>query len=630
MVWGTGRARYGAALCGLALLGAAGCDKPRPSAGAGEPPAAAAAAGTAPTVLIVSIDTLRADRLGCYGKADAGTPVLDRLAAGGVRVAHAQTTAPLTLPAHTSLLTGRSLPAHGVFNNGTFALGPGVPTLAERFSKAGWATGAFVSSPVLARRYGLGRGFDAYDDRIVPARPSRVVHWEERPGAQTVKLALDWLAVQGAKPAFLWVHLFEPHRPYEPPPEIAARFPNDHYQGEVATADAAVGQLVDGLAAQGRAKQALVVVVGDHGEGLGEHGEATHGMYLYRGTMEVPALVNGPAWGVTAGAVLDAAFSLADVAPTVLELVAGGAGAPRPAVLDGADGTSLAAAFTGKGTAPADRAVFAESHIPQLEFGWSGLRAVVRGPRKLIDAPRPELYDFKADPAESKDLAASDAAGARALRTGLDELVRRGVAAAPAQSAERAIGSAEQETLRSLGYVASGGKQGAPRALVDPRGVDPKDRAQFLPRFDEAGNLVRLGRAPEACAMYDEMLKAEPKNGAVLFEYGQALIQAGRLPDATAIYKRLVAAHPDSGTGWFRLGQLLDNQKDAKGAEAAYRRAMDVEPNNLDPRRALAGLLADLGRYREAIEILEKVRDLDPADAGVTRDIERFWAKLRG
>ncbi len=626
---GCRRVLSGAAFCGLALLAAPGCGKPGRGT-AGETGVPTAASG-GPTVLLVTIDTLRADRIGCYGKADAGTPALDRLAAGGVRVAHAQTTAPLTLPAHTSLLTGRSLPAHGVFNNGTFALGPAVPTLAERFSKAGWATGAFVSSPVLARRYGLGRGFDAYDDRIVPSKQSRVVHWEERPGAQTVKLATDWLAVQGAKPAFLWVHLFEPHRPYEPPPEIAARFPDDKYQGEVATADAAVGQLLEALAAQGRTDKALIVVVGDHGEGLGEHGEATHGMYLYRGTMEVPAIVNGPAWGVAAGTVLDAAFSLADVAPTVLDLVAAGpAGASHPAALDGADGTSLAAAFSGKGPAPADRAVFAESHIPQLEFGWSGLRAVVRGTRKYIDAPRPELYDVGADPAEAKDLAAADAAGARALRAGLDDLVRRGVAAGPAQSAERALGSAEQESLRSLGYVASGGKQGASRALVDPRGVDPKDRKELLSRFDEAGNLVRLGRAADACALYDEMAKAEPKNGAVLFEYGQALIQAGRLPDATAIYKRLVAAHPDSGTGWFRLGQLLDNQKDAKGAEAAYRRAMDVEPNNLDPRRALAGLLADLGRYREAIDILEKVRDLDPADAAVTRDIERFWAKLRG
>lgn len=598
-----------AAVLALALaLVLAACSGSGPATPAADAPAAIDAL----TVLVVSIDTLRADRVGAYGKADAGTPAMDRVAAAGVRFTNAQSTAPLTLPAHASLLTGRSLPAHGVFDNGTFALPDTLPTLGEQFTKAGFATAAFVSSPVLARRYGLARGFSIYDDRIPPSQ-TIIRHGGERAGRETTDAALVWLSGLGKAPAFLWVHYFEPHRPYAPPPEFA-RQDGDNYQGEVATADAALARLVDGIGRLGRGGKLLVAVVADHGEGLGEHGEQTHGTYLYRGTMAIPFLLSGPAFGVKP-AVIDAPVSIADLAPTLLEL----AGA---APLSAADGMSLAAAARGQGTLPADRGVFAESHVPQIEFGWSGLRAIVRGGHKYIDAPRPELYALT-DAAEARDLSKSDAARARDEAEALDALVKRGAALGP-EHAAAAMTAEQSEALRGLGYMASGAPRDPNTALVDRHATDPKDRAEFMLRFDEALAMVRMNDTAQALPVFRELLKTEPKNHGLLFEYGQALIMAKQLDEALAAYRTLVAAHPGSGAGWYRLGQLYDHRREVKEAEACYRRAMQTDPYNTDPIKALASLIAENGRVDAALELLEKGRRLDPADPSIERELQRL------
>ncbi len=611
--------RVAVAVAALALLlVAASCGRNAPP----PPPQAArpgpAAGVTAPTVLLVTIDTLRADRLGCYGRADAGTPALDALAAAGARFENAQTTAPLTLPAHASILTGRTVPAHGVRNNGTFAVPGDVPVAADVFQHAGYATGAFVSSPVLAFRHGLARGFQQYDDDVPRAtrREGLVTHYDERAGVDTVRRALLWLAQQGARPAFVWVHLWEPHAPYHPPAEFA-RFA-DRYQGEVATADAALGLLVREVAALGR-ERVLVVVAGDHGEGLGEHGEPTHGVYLYRATMHVPLIVSGPAFGVKPAVVMQPA-SLADLAPTLLGL----AGLPP---LRGADGLSLADALTGKGAFPARAGVFAESHLPQIEFGWSGLRALVTPEHKFIDAPRAELYDLRADPDEQKDLSTQRAA-VDVERRALDEAVRRAAAAAPAAGADRSASPAELDTLRSLGYAASGRKISA-RRLVDPHAADPKDRARFLARYDEATGLVERGSAPQGVTLFEELDREDPRNPGLLLAYGQALIMSRRLDDAVKVFRRAVAVDPGYSLAWYRLGQLLDNAKDAQGAENAYRRAIDADPLSLEPRKALASFLADQGRFDLAIDTLERAKELDPQDRAINGDLERFYARTR-
>jgi len=577
-----------------------------------------------PTVLLLTVDTLRADRVGCYGRSDAGTPAIDTLAAEGVRFDAAQTTAPLTLPAHASLLAGRTLPAHGVFDNGTFALPEGIPVLAEAFEKAGWATGAFISSPVLARRYGLARGFVRYDDEIrrEQGQSGIVMYYDERPGTETVARALAWLKEQGDKPTLLWVHLWEPHAPYIPPPAFAAAHPGDPYQGEVAAADAALAALVSGIEREGRRGRLLVVVAADHGEGLGEHGEPTHGVFLYRQTMQVPLVVSGPAWGVRRDAAVVEPVSLADVAPTLLELV----GLPP---LPGADGYSLAPALTGKGGPPARPGVLAESHLPQLEFGWSGLRAIVHGDQKLIDAPRPELFDLARDPEEATNLADGRAAETAALREAGTDLLRRARAGALEGGSARSATSEELAQLQSLGYAGSG-RRVSGGGLIDPGAADPKDRTGFLELHDRAAELARTGRQGEAIALFAELERAEPRNPSLLFQHGQALIVTGRHDEAIAVFSRAVTVDPHFGMAWYRLGQLLDSRKDAAGAETAYRRAIEADPVALDPRKALAGLFASRGRFAEAADLLEEVLALDPGNAALREQAARLRARAGG
>lgn len=581
--------------------------------------AAPPAAKTGPsTVVVVTIDTLRADRVGCYGYEDAGTRMMDTLAEEGARFEAAQTTAPLTLPAHASILTGRTLPAHGVFNNGTFALPAGLPTLAEALEKARYATGAFVSSPVLARRYGLARGFAAYDDDI--PRPERhaglVVHYDERSGQQTAQAALKWLSAQKG-PALAWVHLWEPHIPYAPPAEFKGRF-SDPYQGEVAAADAALSALVSGVRAQGRDGNLLIVVVSDHGEGLGDHGEPTHGVFLYRETMQVPMLIWGPAHGIQP-AVIEGPVSVADIAPTILDLL----GLPP---LDGADGLSLAPALTGKGKLAARPGVFAESHLPRLEFNWSGLRAFVGKDDKFIEAPMAELYDLHDDPKETRNLAAQRARETEAARAALLGELNRAEASAPTEQAGHAVSGQELERLAALGYAATG-RRTESGPLVDPKKTDPKTRPGVIEQHDRAIGMISSGRPEEAIGILMSLAQEDPRNPSVLFQLGQAQILARRFQPALATFSRLVSLDPKFGLAWYRLGALLDNAGDFAAAETAYHRSIEADPFALEPRKALASLQLQLGKSKEARATLEQILTLDPADQSAARQLSKLPLK---
>jgi arylsulfatase A-like enzyme len=578
----------------------------------------------APTVVMISVDTLRADRLGCYGKAEAGTPSLDRLAVSGARFTRAESAAVLTLPAHTSLLSGRTLPAHRVFNNGTFQVPASVPLVSESFRRAGYATGAFVSSPVLAQRYGLSRGFDRYDDQI--ARPSGaqkglVVHYDERSGRETVTRALAWVEGLGSKPAFLWIHLWEPHAPYTPPSEFSARADGDRYQGEVAAADHAIGRLIDGLGTLGRRQRLLVSVTADHGEGLGDHHEPTHGLFLYRETMGIPWIIQGSDFAIQPR-VIETPASIADIAPTVLEL----AGLPA---LTGADGVSFASLLRGQGAAPERAGVTGESHLPQIEFGWSGLRALVSPQgQRLIDSPAPELYDEASDPAAARDLAATRRSEVSALQRQLEALVAAASARAPSEDTAAAIDPEELARLQALGYAGTAQRR-SDTPLIDRRGVHPRTRAEFVQKFDLASARTRENRHAEALALYAELERIEPTNPGLLLQHGQALILSERFELAEKKLRQALKVSPDYGLAWYRLGQLLDHTKRYEDAEAAYRQGIHVEPMLLDLRKALVGLLLDRGRSGEAIVELETLKELDPHDPAVTRDLERIWAKSK-
>lgn len=567
------------------------------------------------TIVLVTIDTLRADRLGSYGKSAAQTATFDRWASEGMLFERAFTTAPLTLPAHASILSGRSMAAHGVFNNGTFRLAPEVPTLAEALRRAGFRTGAFVSAPVLSRIYGLDRGFDTYDDQIPKTGPAAVRHFEERSAPATIDRALAFLAAAPDQPAFVWLHLYEPHRPYSPPPEIAASVAGDRYQGEVVAVDRALAGLAQGLTTQRRWDRSLLVLTADHGEGLGEHGEATHGTYLYNSTLHVPLIFRGPSFGISPGRSSELA-SVSDLAPTILALLS------LPG-LAGADGVSLAGLLARTESTLQRTGVAAESHVTQLEFGWSGLRAWTTRSDKLIQAPRPELY-AAADHAELNDLSSDSAQVVSQRLSELDAALQTATAVAPARS-DQSVSAEQQEVLRSLGYVASGA-QASSGPLVDRAATDPKDRVEFLELFDRAVLATQAGRLDEALPLFDQLTRIEAKNRAVLFELGQAQIRAQRLDQAKATYRQLVEAHPSYALGWFRLGQLLDNAQDWAGAEASYRTAIAADPLGLDARKALAGMLIDRKRLQEAIVVLEEARQVDPNDPIIKRDLERLWA----
>ncbi|RPJ65211.1 MAG: hypothetical protein EHM24_21835, partial [Acidobacteria bacterium] len=406
----------------------------------------------ASNLLLITIDTLRADHVGAYGHAAARTPVMDSLARDGVRFEHALAAAPLTLTSHASLLTGRYPPGHGARNNG-MRMRP-VPTLATMLRAQGFATAAFVAAFPLDGRFGLAGGFETYSDDLPRGADGRPL--DERPAPAVADEAIGWLNAQPGGRFFAWVHFFEPHAPYGPPGSNDTRPPAARYDDEIAIADREAGRVIAALG--NRAASTLVVVAADHGESFGEHGEITHGIFVYDTTLRVPLLMKGP--GLATPAVVAAPVSLVDVVPTALAALG-----LRPADTDGID---LGPLIRG-GAAPADRVLYSESFAPLVDFGWSSLRAVRSGGWKYIAAPAPELYDVRADPGETSSAAASkpDVAarlGARADGFSASELPREGQA--PARLDPDAT-----RRLQALGYVGSqAGRMAAGRR------ADPKDR----------------------------------------------------------------------------------------------------------------------------------------------------------
>ena len=418
------------------------------------PPSAAAK-----HLVLVTIDTLRADRLTGYGSRAGLTPHLDAIAAQGVLCRDVSVQAPLTRPSHVTLLTGRYPAEHGIRDNVAPALGAEVTTLAERLKGQGFLTAGFVSSIVLARQSGLARGFDTFSDRFeAGADDARFLNTIQRRGDGPTGEAIAWLEAHPAGRTFVWLHLYDPHDPYEPPEPYATRYADRPYDGEVAFADDLVGRLDGALDRLGRRAETLLVVTSDHGEGLGDHGEAVHGFFVYESTLAVPLLARGP--GLPAGTQLATTVRSVDLLPTALDLL----GAPFAAGA-AVSGRSLAAAFRG-GPAPADEATYAESLTPLLHFGWSDLRAFREGRFKYIAAPRPELYDLKTDPGELRNLVSESPAKAEALRGALAQRlsVERKAATAPAAAA--AIPPELLEQLGALGYV--GGGSGEPATRPGP------------------------------------------------------------------------------------------------------------------------------------------------------------------
>ena len=556
---------------------------------------------TARHLVVVTIDTLRADRLGCYGSTTVATPRLDRIAREGAMAPDASAHVPLTRPSHVSLFTGLLPAAHGIRDNVSPALDAAVPTLADTLHAAGFRTGGFVSSIVLSRQSGLHRGFDTYSDGFDAGEDdARFLNTIQKRGDGPTAEAIAWLereAPSGAR-LFAWLHLYDPHDPYEPPEPFASRYAGRPYDGEVAYADELLGRLDDALARLGLRDDTLLVVTSDHGEGLGEHGEEVHGYFVYETTLRVPLLVRGP--GVAAGTRVPGTAHTIDVLPTVQSLL----GLPPPARTDGRD---LAPLLRG-GPGPAEAPTYAESLTPLLHYGWSDLRALRDGRFKYILAPRPELYDLRDDPHELRNLADADGARAQAMRAVLLKRIEGETRA----SATVSVPPEVLEQLGALGYVGGGSN-------ATPTGADPKDK---LEDYKAVNRLVREGLTrlhDRDFAGSAERFRALRARGIDSFEsryyLGRALVGLARWREAAAEFEgalrwqpAYVAAHEALATCRERLG-------DPKGALAALREGQRRSPR--DPRLldAEAGLQRRLGNLAEARRAYEAMLPLAPKDA---------------
>jgi arylsulfatase A-like enzyme/Flp pilus assembly protein TadD len=609
-------------------------------------------------ILIVTIDTLRGDALGSYGGRVA-TPNLDRLAAGGARFTFAHAHAVLTLPSHTSILTGRYPYEHGIRDNAGYRVRSSEVTLASRLKTLGFATGAFVSAYPLDQRYGLNTGFDVYDDRFSETGTTAEIAVPERRADATVGSALDWIDRQHGK-WFGWVHVFDPHAPYAPPPEWQSKYPSDAYAGEVAWTDFALGPLLARLDRE--ARPTLVIVTSDHGEGLGEHGELTHGIFAYESTLHVPLIVAqvGPGETPGRGIVVTSPVRHIDVVPTVLAAL----GAEVPSDLPGSSLLDVLGGGTG------DRPSYFEAMMPVLTRGWAPLRGVMAGRDKYIDLPIPELYDLSADPNELQNLAP-----VRDERSKVLVGILRGFSLAP-PNRPGAETAAARERLHALGYT---GGSPAPARERYTENDDPKRLIDLDRMLHRAREAFQAGQTAEAVKTYQHVIARRPdtadayrnlsfvlwqigrpdaaiatlqaalrngvsgeeipmKLGIYLSQLGEAVKaipllealpqddtevvnalgmaygQAGRADDAMQAFRHALELDSTSGLAHQNIGTLHLRAGNLAAAEAELREALRIDPTLAGAYTTLGVVLGKTGRGPEAVEAWKRAIGIEPTE----------------
>ena len=579
------------AFAGLTLWSAC-ADRPAP------PPAVAA------NVLIVTIDTLRADRVGVYGATTVDTPNIDRLAHEGAWAPQADVHAPLTRPSHASLFTGLYPAEHGIRDNVSPPLDDDVPRLASVFERQGFATAAFIASSVLDRQSGLARGFGVYSDRFDAGA-------NERTGDVVAAEAIAWLKeLATPKPFFAWVHLYDPHAPYNAPEPYAMRYAGRPYDGEVAWCDELVGRLVATLRETGVLENTLVIVTSDHGEALGDHGEDVHGYFVYQATLRVPLVVRGP--GVKAGTRLGGLVRTVDLFPTILDMTGLAAGT-QPS-----SGRSVAHAL--RGGSVTDEPSFAESLVPLLHYGWSDLRAVRDGRWKYILAPRPELYDLDADPGELRNLVDREPARARAMRTGLEDRLRKEKATTRKEPAASGISPDLLERLGALGYVSPGGPADKKSA-----GADPKDKLEeykaLSTLMQQALVALRAGRPGEAVEHLREVARRGLDSYELHYYLGRSYAALKRWRDAVKEYEKATAALPGGIEAWRGLGESRVELHDARGAVRAFETLVKIVPRDAVALMQLGEAYRDVGQWDDATRAIQQALALDPKPA-------QYWNSL--
>ncbi len=547
------------------------------------------------SVLLVSIDTLRADALGVYGRPGAGTPWMDRLAKGGVRFETVRAHNTVTLPSHANILSGRHPFEHGIRDNTGFRFPKTVPTLATLLKERGYRTAAFVSAFVLDSRFGLDRGFDVYDDRLGGAEARGEFLVPERHAERTVAAAAEWLRAPDGGPRFLFVHIYDPHFPYEPGEPFRSRFASEPYQGEVAASDAALAPLLGPILEGGDQRRWLVILTADHGEALGGHGEMTHGIFAYEETLRVPLVLHAP---LLSPRVVRTPASHVDIVPTVLDAL----GLPIP---EGLAGRSLwPVAF---GTRPEPAPLYFEALSSSLNRGWAPLRGVVEDGLKYVELPKPELYDLANDPAEKDNLAARRPLDLERLRGRLGDYRARD------RGVSRVAEEAEAlERLRALGYVASAANQAKGRHTeVD----DPKNLVGVDTRIREVVRLYRSGDLRGALELCEENIRERPEMPVSYLHLAYLKRGLGDLPGAVAAARRSFELRPlDAEAVSLYAIYLNEAGQPAEAVRVTGPYAGGSEPD-LDVLTARGIALARLGRFAEALATFETARSADPSSS---------------
>ena len=587
-------------------------------------------------VLLITMDTTRANRLGCYGYQRAKTPNLDRLAAKGVEFLNVYCQVPLTTPSHCSILTGTYPLYHQVRNNGAYVLSAELTTLAEVLDDKGFATAAFVSSFTVDSRFGLDQGFEIYDDKFAEAQAFKAPN-SERKAEKTFEAFSRWLGRNQARPFFCWVHYYDPHLPYDPPAPYNVEFADSPYDGEIAYMDQAIGKTIEALREKGLLARTLVILAGDHGEAFGEKVEAGHGVFIYDGTMKVPLIFYAENH-LPAGLIIKSRVRLIDLMPSVLDML-------NIQVNKDVQGTSLLPYISGK--KKEDLSSYIETYFPRENYGWSELVGLVDGDWKYIRAPREELYNLKADPEEIKNTVGAENRVANEKKARLEDAIAR--YSSGIKPGKKELTAEEKEKLRSLGYLSQ--SAGAPQGPLP----DPKDMVEELRMNQQAEIHEFEGNYAEAARVYERILSLRPENPtnyvnlaltrAKMNEFDEALrvleqgvaripdsevllsrlahtyMVMGRLEKAMDVWQAVLVTNPRYFDALLASGWILDFTGKLEEAGVYFNRAQEVEPENRFLRKYSAENLAKRGMIKEAINVYELLKEDYPDDYEIFQNL---------
>lgn len=567
-------------------------------------------------ILMITIDTLRADHLGCYGHRKIKTPQIDGLAKGGVLFEHAFTPTPTTLPAHASLFTGTYPLAHGIKNNGAFSLSPSALTLAEQLKGSGYKTAAFVSSIVLDSRFGLDQGFEIYNDDLITEVDLPEMRHKERRAEITTKAVIQWLDVQAkgkSSPFFLWVHYYDPHDGYIPPSPFSDVYTHCLYDGEIAYTDSCLGMLLNKMKEMGLQENTLIILAADHGEGLGEHQEDTHGIFLYDSTLHVPLIFYYPS-RLQAKIRIPSLVRLVDIYPTILDLI----GQKVPAQVQG---TSLVSLLEGK-KKDLGLTLYCETAYPQYTYGWSPLEGMRTEKWKYIKAPKSECYDLLKDPLEQKNLLTKEKKQAGVLEKDYSQLKKRLSSSSSASKAQPiTLDASTKEKLRSLGYVLSTDSK-------SKKSQDPKDMIGVMAHFKKGAFYFAKKNFEGSVNEFKQVLKQDPSNLDVYTCLGTVYQAMGQPEKAIEAYRQAIAMGPEHLDNLLQLGSLLMQNKQEEEGKAAFEQVIQVNERCKEGYINLGLYYIGKEKWAEAKDYFEKALALEPKDAAIRNHCVSVYHKL--